>query len=104
MKSLSSVFKIISVILIIGCIVSCSKSNTPQKPPRGYLNETFLKISYATKLLKLIDTEPEVPKELQVFERLEYKNIDSISLQLDIYKQREQKEPIQKSILMQDSQ
>ncbi len=92
MKYLSSASKIISVILICGCVLSCSKNNVPVKPPRGYLNETLLKISYATKLLKLIDTEPAIPSELQVFEGLEYKNIDSISLQLDIYKQKKLKE------------
>jgi len=73
-------------------VLSCSNSSHPEKPPRGYPNETVLKIAYATKILKLIETEPAVPEELQVYEGLEYKKVDSISLQLDIYKQKSQKE------------
>jgi acetyl esterase/lipase len=92
MKRTISAYKIITALLICCSILSCSKNKTPEKPPRGYLNETLLKISYATKLLKLIDTEPAIPEELEVFEGLEYKTVDSISLQLDIYKQKKQKE------------
>ena len=90
MKKPDLMLKTIITILLIGSVLSCSKNNLQGKAPRGYLNETFLKISYATKLLKLIDTEPAIPEELQVYEGLEYKTIDSISLQLNIYKQKKQ--------------
>ena len=86
------IFKTISIILILGCSLGCSKSTIPEKPPKGYPNETIVKIALATKLLKVIDTEPEVPAELEVFKNIEYKNVDSFSLQLDIYKQKDQKE------------
>lgn len=92
MVKINFILKFIPSLLICFLILSCSKNNNTEKPPRGYLNETFLKISYATKLIKLIDTEPAVPNDIKVFEGLKYKSVDSISLQLDIYKQKKQKE------------
>jgi len=84
--------KIVFIILLSGIILSCSQNSIPKKTPRGFRSENMLKIFYVTKLLKLIDTEPEVPNELQVHKNLEYKNIGSTSLQLDIYKRKDLKE------------
>lgn len=92
MKNLNFLLKVISALLISVCIFSCSQNNAQIKPPRGYLNETFLKVAYATKMLKLIDTEPAVPNELKVYKGLEYKRVDSVSLQLDLYRHKELKE------------
>lgn len=50
------------------------------------MNETFLKVAYAIGWLDLIETEPDVPDNILVTKNIEYKNIDSISLQLDLYK------------------
>jgi len=87
-----SVSNIFAILLLSFSTLSCTTGRNPEKPPRGYPNEAILKIAYATKILKLIETEPAVPEELQVYEGLEYKNVDSISLQLDIYKQKSQME------------
>lgn len=73
-------------------LLGCSVSNEKIKPPRGYMSESLLKAAYVTKMIKLIDDEPEIPIELQAYKEVEYKNIDSISLKLDIYKLKEKKE------------
>jgi len=88
----SNLVILLCYVFLCSITLSCSNSRNLEKPPRGYPNETILKIAYATKILKLIETEPAVPEELQVYEGLEYKNVDSISLQLDIYKQKSQME------------
>ncbi len=75
----------LSFIFFYSCAQKPGK-NDPPKPPRGYMNETFLKAAYFVGLLDLIDTEPEVPKNILVTRNIEYKNVDSISLQLDLYK------------------
>jgi len=87
------VFIFMSQLLISGC--AQNKSNDPNAPkvPRGYKNETFLKIAYGLKLLDLIETEPTIPENIEVFENLTYKQIDGIDLKLDIYKDKELKEP-----------
>jgi acetyl esterase/lipase len=60
----------------------------PEKPPIGY---HFLWTSYlaiAVGLEHIIETKPDIPEELLVIKDIEYKIIDSTSLQLDIYKQK----------------
>jgi len=58
------------------------------KAPSGYMNETLLKISYALGMLDLVDTEPKVPEGIMEIKNIEYKQVDTLSLQLDIYKQK----------------
>ena len=80
------------LILIVGCSTQQTDLNRPLDsldPPRGYMNETFLKISYALGILDLIDTEPKVPEDIIEYKDIEYKNIDSLSLQLDIYRRKD---------------
>jgi acetyl esterase/lipase len=77
------------------CLVAlfgCSGSQEKLKPPRGYLNEGLLKAAYLTKMIKLTDTKPEIPQELEVYKEVEYKIVDATSLKLDIYKLKAQKE------------
>lgn len=80
-------------LLIISCTNKTVDPNRPLNPPKGYMNETFLKISYGLGMLDLIDTEPEVPDEILEIKDIEYKNIDSLSLRLDIYKLKDLDEP-----------
>ncbi|KAA3610694.1 MAG: alpha/beta hydrolase [Calditrichaeota bacterium] len=56
-----------------------------KNPPAGYFNDTFLKAAYVLGFLKLVDTNPPVPPELQEYKAIEYKNIDGKSLKLDLY-------------------
>ena len=89
--------KLVYFLILLSIIASCStKSSDPDRPlapPRGYMNETFMKISYGLGMLDLIETEPEVPNDIEVYENLEYKYIDSTSLQLDIYRLKDLVEP-----------
>lgn len=78
---------------IVGCSTKSADPNRPLSPPKGYMNETFLKISYGLGLLDLMDTEPAIPEEIEEIKNIEYKFIDSLSLQLDIYKRRDLSEP-----------
>lgn len=80
-------------LLILSCNTKTVDPNRPLIPPKGYMNETFLKISYGLGMLDLIDTEPAVPDNIQEIKNIEYKNIDSLSLQLDIYKLKDLDEP-----------
>ena len=58
----------------------------PLKAPRGFRSEGFLKAAYAIGFLKLIETEPAVPENIEVQKDIVYKQVDSTLLQLDIYK------------------
>jgi acetyl esterase/lipase len=92
MKRFVFLFVVAFAILLSSCTLNNSKNDAVPKPPRGFLNETLLKASYAAGLLDLIDTEPAVPEELQVIEGIEYKAVGDISLKLDIYKLKNLKE------------
>jgi len=86
------------IIALLLFVVSCNtktvtNNNRPFKAPSGYMNETFLKISYGLGMLDLIDLEPEVPGDILEIKNIEYKNVDSTSLQLDFYKLKDLKEP-----------
>lgn len=81
------------LILLFLCIFlySCAQrsgKNDPPKPPHGYMNETFLKVAYAIGLLDLIDTDPDVPGSIGMYKNITYKTLDSLQLQLDIYKRK----------------
>ncbi|MCK5208515.1 MAG: alpha/beta hydrolase, partial [Cyclobacteriaceae bacterium] len=80
-------------LLILSCNTKTVDPHRPLNPPKGYMNETFLKIAYGLGMLDLIDTEPDVPDEIQEIKDIEYKYIDSLSLQLDIYKLKDLDEP-----------
>jgi len=88
----------LSILLIaVGIAASSCKNHQPpnraMEAPSGYMNETFLKISYALGMLDLIDTEPVVPEDILEIKNIEYKHIDTTSLQLDIYKLKNLRTP-----------
>jgi len=74
------------LLLLPACAQEVAEVERPFKAPRGYPSEGLLKAAYALHFLKLIDTEPAVPETIEVKQDIEYKRVDSISLQLDIYK------------------
>jgi acetyl esterase/lipase len=84
---------IATYLLISGCSTKSTDPNRPMAAPKGYMNETFMKIAYGTGMLDLIDTEPDIPEEITEIKNIEYKYIDSLSLQLDIYKLKDLVEP-----------
>lgn len=79
------------------CLISCSKkatdSNRTLEAPSGYMNETFLKISYALGMLDLIETKPDIPDDILEIKNIEYKKVDTVSLQLDMYKSKDLQKP-----------
>jgi acetyl esterase/lipase len=79
-----------SVLLLLMLLQACSQEvlegEGALKAPRGFRSEGFLKAAYALRLLKLIETEPSVPDNIDVRKDIVYKQLDSTSLQLDIYK------------------
>lgn len=86
MNRISPAFLIIILLFLFRCSTKITDVNRPLKAPSGYMNETFIKISYGLGILDLIDLKPEVPDDILEIKNIEYKNIDSISLQLDLYK------------------
>jgi acetyl esterase/lipase len=85
-------YVLIFILLSFSCNPKSTSPSRPLAPPKGYMNETFLKISYGLGILDLIETEPVVPEEIMGIKEIEYKYIDSTSLQLDIYKLKDLKE------------
>ena len=73
-------------MLFLACTQEPHEGERPLKAPRGFRSEGFLKAAYAIRLLKLIETEPAVPESIEVQKDIVYKQVDSTSLQLDIYK------------------
>ncbi len=71
--------------LLYGCAQE-GIAEGPPEAPGGYRNETFLKIAYAIGFIELVETEPAIPENIEVFNDIVYKQVDSISLKLDIYK------------------
>ena len=82
--SISSV--LLLLMLLLGCSQEMHQGEEPLKPPRGYRSEGLMKVAYALGFLKLIETEPAVPEGIEVKKDIVYKQVDSTSLQLDIYR------------------
>jgi len=78
---------------LLGCNTQSTDPDRPMKPPKGYMNETFLKIAYSMGMLDLIEDDPVVPEHVEEFKDIEYKQIGDISLQFDIYKSKGLKTP-----------
>ena len=76
------------LMLLPGCSQETHQGDRSLKPPRGYRSEGFMKAAYAIHLLKLIETEPAVPEGIEVKKDIVYRQVDSTSLQLDIYRQK----------------
>jgi len=68
----------------------------PEKPPIGYHFEKLDYLAVGVGLEKVIETEPEIPANIQEFKNIEYKNVNGKSLQLDLYKPKngEEKPPL----------
>ena len=77
---------IFSQFILYSCAQECNNDGLPPKAPRGYGNETFLKVAYALGFIDLVETKPAVPESIEVVKDIVYNEVDSISLKLDIYK------------------
>ncbi len=83
------------IVSMFCAVTGCAQKDPdrPLKAPGGYMNETLLKVAYGLGMLDLIEAKPEVPESIVEIKDVEYKRVDSISLQLDIYKSRSLVEP-----------
>ncbi len=81
-----------SAILIVVFIPSITAQAPPPDPPKGYLNHTLLKIAYALKTLKLVDTKPAIPDHMIAHQGIVYKQTDARDLKIDIYHKKSLKE------------
>ena len=77
---------ILSQFILCSCAQEYNNDGLPPETPRGYRNETFIKVAYALGFLDLVETKPEIPESIGVNRDIVYKQLDSISLKLDIYK------------------
>jgi acetyl esterase/lipase len=85
------------LLLILGCLLMLTPRAYsvlfPEKPPLGY---HFLWTSYLAIMVGLeevINTTPAVPQDIETIKNIEYKSIEGKSLQLDIYKPKDIKDP-----------
>ncbi|NOY37368.1 MAG: alpha/beta hydrolase [Chlorobi bacterium] len=93
MKRKSFILIFLVLLIFNSCAQNAGQTDRPPKMPRGYLNETHLKVAYALGFLDLIDTKPTVPEDIDVFKDIVYKQVDTTSLKLDIYKLKNIKTP-----------
>ena len=80
---------IVLIISIIGVAIPRTWSALhPEKPPVGYHFMAPAYVALWLGLEQLVNTEPQIPLEIEEIKNIEYKNIDGKSLQLDIYRPR----------------
>jgi len=77
------------LMFLTACTQDPSREEEPPKAPRGFRSEGLLKAAIAIRAVKLVDTEPAVPNDIVAKTDMVYKQVDSISLQLDIYRQKQ---------------
>ena len=53
-------------LLLQACSQKTHEAERPLKAPRGFRSEGFMKAAYTIGLLKLIETEPVVPENIEV--------------------------------------
>ena len=76
---------------ILFLIITLSITHAEQhdiKPPRGYLNNTFLKWSAMFGWIDLVNTKPDIPPDIEAFIDVKFKETEQRSLFLDIYREK----------------
>ncbi|MCF6222125.1 MAG: alpha/beta hydrolase [Flavobacteriaceae bacterium] len=80
------------LLALTNSLILFSQEKAP-KAPKGYLNNTTLKISYFFGRLKLIDNDFPIPENIVKYSDIVYKTIDSTDLKLDIYHLKNRTKP-----------
>ena len=65
----------------------------PEKAPIAYHFELLDYLAIGVGLEKMVERNPVIPEEIEEFKNIEYKNAGGKSLQMDIYKPKDLKEP-----------
>ena len=83
-------------LLVSSFFFGCKSEQHVSIAPKGYSNNTSLKLAYVTGALKLIETDYPIPETIKEYKDITYKEINSTSLKLDIYhsKNRTDKAPL----------
>jgi len=74
------------VLMALSCGVELAGEDP--EPPRGYLNNTFLKWALMVGWVELVDTKPDVPEHIEVFGDIGFKETEERVLFLDIYRKK----------------
>jgi len=89
MKILKLALKGLVGLLLLGGVLLCLpriwSALTPNRAPMGYYFETPTYLALYAGLEKMIDKEPPVTPDIREIKDIEYKKIDSTSLQIDMY-------------------
>lgn len=83
-----SLVKMVLVISMLFFTACAQPENDVPTPPKGYWNMTTLKMAFGLGLVKIIDTQPEIPENITVFTDITYKETEEKTLKLDIYHQK----------------
>lgn len=72
-------------VWIIAFFFGCKSEQHVSIAPKGYSNNTTLKLAYVTGTLKIIETDYPIPETIKEYKNITYKTIDTTNLKLDIY-------------------
>lgn len=81
---------LISIFLASG--QGCTGTDISE-PPKGYRNKTMLGLAYKLGILKLIETEPEIPAGIRAYQDITFKETAEKELKLDIYQPESLSQP-----------
>lgn len=96
-RLIKRIFKGILIVMVLFIILMLTPRTIgwlfPEKAPIAYHFELLDYLAIGVGLEKLVDTEPEIPAEIEEIKDIEYKNVNGKSLQIDLYKPRNRTEP-----------
>ena len=87
---------LLAIVILFGLWVVTPKILSgirPQKPPLGYYSLVPAYVALWLGLEKLVNMTPEIPSDIEEIKNVEYKNINGISLQIDLYKPKNLRQP-----------
>ncbi len=96
-KVLKRILKVFLIVLVLFIVLMLTPRTIgwlfPDKAPIAYHFELLDYLAIGVGLEKMADLKPEIPATIEEIKNIEYKNVGGKSLQLDIYKPKELKEP-----------
>jgi acetyl esterase/lipase len=96
-KTFKYILFVLLALFIIGTVAVVTpriwSALHPEKPPVGYHFMAPAYLALWLGLEKLVNTSPEIPPDIEELKNIEYKNINGKSLQLDLYKPADFKDP-----------
>lgn len=84
---------ILTIFIVLMLIPRIIGFIAPEKAPIAYHFEILDYLAIGVGLEKLVNTEPEIPADIEEFKDIEYKNVNGKSLQIDLYKPGNLTEP-----------